>query len=603
MKGKYSTRLIKLLFFTTRYFVVGLICTSSYGQIIDNFGDGNLQNPTWFGDTSNWIVNTDGQLQLKAATAGTSKIYSKFKKPLDSIELNFYFKMQFAPSSDNNVIIYLLMDAPDESSGSGFYLTIGENGSSDAIKLWNAASGVSTLLATGSMGEMGGDPSDVRLKAKILTNGSWEITTDYSGGLNFAEDISIVNNISSLPDSLFFGLSAKYTSSRVDKFFLDDLSIKTVERDLKPPKITAIKVIDDRTLLVSFDEIIILPSATLASNYSVDNVGAPVSVLLNGMQSVIVTYTNALQSGIEYILTASNIKDKSGNAGTSSWPFSFATKAAKGDLIINELLSDPYSGGEDFIEIYNRSAKTIQLQGLIIKNITKNESKPILSDAIIQPGTYLAISKNIDFLKTTYKTPPSAAFLQETLPSMNVSDAYMGLVQDGIMIDSFRYEETMHFELIDETKGVSMERITLQGPSNNPNNWHSASSTVLYATPGYENSQYESITGDTDPFTITTDRKVITPDGDGDNDFVNILYKLEKSGYLATIKVYDPEGFPLFDIGNNVLLGQEGTLKWDGLTPEGERLRMGIYVLYTRLFHVDGDIKEFKNVVAIADRN
>lgn len=44
----------------------------SHAQIADNFADGNfVTNPIWFGDTSNYAVNTEGQLQLLAtAEAG-----------------------------------------------------------------------------------------------------------------------------------------------------------------------------------------------------------------------------------------------------------------------------------------------------------------------------------------------------------------------------------------------------------------------------------------------------------------------------------------------------------------------------------------------------
>jgi hypothetical protein len=604
MNRKYNARLVKLLFFTISNFFLGSFFVPTYGQLIDNFGDGNLQDPTWAGDISNFKVNTEGQLQLMAPAAGTSKIYTKFKKPKDSLELSFYFKMQFAPSDDNNAIVYLLMDTPDEKTGTGYYLTIGENGSNDAIKIWKTSQGVATQLGSGSMSAMATDPAEVRLKIRILGDGSWTIASDYSGGTNFEDDIMLVDNISFLPDSIYFGISAKYTSSRADKFFLDDITIKTIERDLIAPKLATVDVINAQSIRLTFDEPIDPQIAANLSNYIVNNnVGNPSSLTLDGLQSVILSFATPLKSGIEYSVTATGVKDKAGNTNPTSSTFSFSIPPSRGDLIITELLTDPFTGGEDYVEIYNRSEKTIQLKGLLITNITKNESKAITSEATIQPGQYLCISKNIQFLQSTYNTPSEANFLQEVIPSMNVSDAYIGLVQDGIRIDSFRYTQTMHFDLIDETKGVSMERIDLNGASNIDDNWHSASSTVDFGTPGYENSQNQQANGSTVKNSIVLDKKVITPDNDGENDFAYLSYDLDKSGYLATVKVFDAEGYPLFDLGNNELLGQKGNIKWDGLSATGERLRMGIYVIHTRLFHPDGDILEFKNVVAIADRN
>ncbi len=37
------------------------------GQVIDEFTDGDfIENPAWIGDLTNYMVNTDGQLQLNA---------------------------------------------------------------------------------------------------------------------------------------------------------------------------------------------------------------------------------------------------------------------------------------------------------------------------------------------------------------------------------------------------------------------------------------------------------------------------------------------------------------------------------------------------------
>ena len=98
---------------------------------------------------------------------------------------------------------------------------------------------------------------------------------------------------------------------------------------------------------------------------------------------------------------------------------------------------------------------------------------------------------------------------------------------------------------------------------------------------------------------LTADKKVISPNGDGTDDFLLLNYKLEKSGYLATIKIFDTEGFPILNLEDNTLLGSEGSIKWDGVDGEGNIIRMGMYIIATRLFHPDGDIKEFKNVVVV----
>lgn len=49
----------------------------------------------------------------------------------------------------------------------------------------------------------------------------------------------------------------------------------------------------------------------------------------------------------------------------------------KSDLIINEILTDPFVGGEDFIELYNRSQKFIQVK-ILLSEMNPKEKKRLL---------------------------------------------------------------------------------------------------------------------------------------------------------------------------------------------------------------------------------
>ncbi len=155
MKCKDILSYNKLTLSLLRYFMLyGLIGVSTdiSAQINLDFDNGNINQVKWEGNINNFIINTEGQLQLNAAVAGESTIFTKFKVPKDSIQLDLYFKLQFAPSNDNFGKIYLFTDNKDETKANGYYLRLGENGSNDAIQVWKLTQGIGSLMASGKNG-------------------------------------------------------------------------------------------------------------------------------------------------------------------------------------------------------------------------------------------------------------------------------------------------------------------------------------------------------------------------------------------------------------------------------------------------------------------
>ncbi|MBL0023592.1 MAG: lamin tail domain-containing protein [Saprospiraceae bacterium] len=607
-KDKLSFHTVGLI--KVRYFLLlSSFCLSIHidAQLKLDFQTPFPGSTKWEGNISNFKINTEGQLQLIATEAGESSIFTKYKIPDDSIRIDLYFKLQFAPSADNFGKIYLFVDKTSEVSANGYYLKMGENGSNDAVQLWKLTSGKSSLLGSGKMGAISADPADARLLIKIYRNGLWVMQADYDGKTLFEDDMEVFDPLFVLPDSMYFGIYCKYTATRTDKFFYDDISIKTIDKDTIPPDLSGVNILDANTVQVVFSEPVDEASATKTENYNVNNgLNIPAVIIYNKSlpNQSILKFSKPIISGINYILTINGVKDKSNNTKTLSFPFSYNVRPDVGDLVISEVLTDPYTGGDDFVELYNKSTKFISLDSIGIKNAQKSETKIIITNFILQPGKYVAISKNTQFLTDTYLPPDTANFISATLPSLNVESANISIISfratGDVTVDSFDYNEKMHFGLIDNTKGVSLEGIKFSSPTNDANNWHSSSSQNKYATPGYKNSNYSESDDDIN-IGFTPDKKIFTPNGDGHEDFVLITYKTDKPGYLATMRIFDTEGFPVYDLANNYLLGTEGDVKWDGRDNEGNIVRTGMYLIFTRIFHPDGDVKEYKSVVVAAD--
>ncbi len=176
----------------------------------------------------------------------------------------------------------------------------------------------------------------------------------------------------------------------------------------------------------------------------------------------------------------------------------------------------------------------------------------------------------------------------------------MLLSDTGDNIDVFAYTDDMHNPLLADTKGVSLERIHPDMPTNQSSSWQSAAQTAGFATPTAQNSQFTQPADVKDEFSLSS--KVFSPDGDGYEDYVMMSYELPESGYIANIIVFDSRGRRVKRLAANVTLGTSGSIKWDGTTDGGERVTIGAYVIFIEAFDLRGDIKRYKKTVVVATR-
>jgi len=143
--------------FSFLYFLQ-FLSIACFAQFQDDFS-GDLSN--WQGDIASFIIE-DEQLELNATVAGESKLLTQVNLP-DSLFWEFYFKMNFNPSNNNNLRVYLQADDEDLPYSEGYFLQIGENLSDDAVQLWRNDGGIETQLATATLGAVSNSP-EVKLR-------------------------------------------------------------------------------------------------------------------------------------------------------------------------------------------------------------------------------------------------------------------------------------------------------------------------------------------------------------------------------------------------------------------------------------------------------
>lgn len=567
-------------------------------QVMDDFSDGDLNtNPQWFGDLQDFIINDDKKLQLFADEAGESFIYTEIS--LGNPQLwETYFRMDFNPSNSNFCRIYLGLDDFDLTNASGYYLECGSSGSEDAIELYQLNEGNKTLLASGTSGAIATDPSMARIQLSYTNGNKIDLLSDFMGGTNYQPEFSESINLD-LSQMKYFGLYAKYTSTRVDKFFFDDINIP----DFSPPALNELKIIDEQTLFLEFNEALMGAQLDQFSISPLLNI-SDVVFDVNKPKEVILNLSDKIQSGVEYVLEIISIQDKLGNISDDiNETFIFVSTPQPGELKVSEILFDPYIDGEDFLEIYNSSDQILSLENVFLSNIDKEEEVLIISPLLINPGQYLAFTSNLDFLANNYQLLSPENVFEQSIPSFNNSDGNFSIVlkQDGnsIILDSFDYSEDLHFELLTDTEGVSLERLNFDESSDNLANWHSASAAAGYATPGYANSN--GFVTNVIEGMFSLQNTTFSPNGDSEDDLLILNYTTSKAGFVADIDIFDAYGRPVRKLERSLLLSTNGFVNWDGVNEEGHRERIGVYILYISGFHPEGDKFKQKLIFTLAD--
>lgn len=277
-----------------------------------------------------------------------------------------------------------------------------------------------------------------------------------------------------------------------------------------------------------------------------------------------------------------------------------------GEFVFNELLPNPFAGGSEYIELYNRSDRALPVSGLSVAvrkaDGTLNTRYPLSSvTATIESDGYVLLTKNLEGVTDFYTIQsPSSLFEVPKLPILANTSSTLVLFRskDGTVIDEVSYTSKWHASSIKDQKGVSLERIDPDAETQSPSNWTSASATVGYGTPGYPNSQSDISLPD-DPDTPDEPTGIKTPQWDESAGHYTISYYLDQPGYNCRAFVFNIAGQRVAQIANHELLGLTGKLTWDGYALSGKQLQTGVYIFYAELYHVSGTVKRYKQVFLV----
>ena len=576
-------------------------------QVADSFLDGDFTaNPTWEGTSSNFIVNTSSQLQSAANIASTSYLFTP-SQAIDDGTWECAVKINYSTSSANYAAVYIVSDKNTITDGcNAYFVKIGDT--QDDVSLWLQQGNTKTKIIDGADKRVDKNPLEVKIKVTRDAAGNYKLYSKLPPETEYLLEGEVQNM--DVKQSNYFGLMYVNSASTGNAYFFDDILVTGNKAlDLDPPLMDVFPLKEGNALTLHFSEAMNISAAT----FVVDNgIGSPVNISTSDDKTLIyLTFAKNFRRGEMYTLSVNGLTDIAGNAlAQTEYIIGIVEKPVEGDVIINEVMFENPEGSLEYLEVYNRSEKILDLSGLIYTTRktdgSLNAGNAIPTSTTLLPKAYLALCADADSVRNYHLCPAESNIISFSWSSLSNDGATLIIANSAkdTIFDELTYSPKWHHPLVKNPKGVALERIHPDLPTQDAKSWHSAASEVKFGTPGYKNSQYRNIdTVSVLEKTVWAEPEAFSPDNDGVDDICLIHYKTKSNGYVANAMLFNVNGVKVFQLASNVLLSTDGFLSWDGRTDTGKNANVGIYVLYFEMFNaLNGDRKQIKIPIVVSTR-
>jgi hypothetical protein len=327
------------------------------------------------------------------------------------------------------------------------------------------------------------------------------------------------------------------------------------------------------------------------------------------LNRVVIQLNQPLLENQLYQIKIENLRDCAGNPidpGKNMASFKIPVEAVKGDILLNEILFNARTGASKFVEIYNRTDKFINLANWKLANVTNGEISNRRNidggELTINPFSFLVFTTDASLLHQEYPMGKPETYVElSNLPTYpNTRGTVILLNPEENLMERFDYDEKFHHALVNDPKGISLERFSLDHHVNDPENWHSASSAAGNATPGSKNSQ--TFMGGVLEKGIAITPKSFVPDAPGEQNFTTISYEMESPGFVATLRIYSVNGQMVKELCQNDVWGSSGFYTWDGTNLSGKKVRPGYYIVWVEALNMDGKVENIKKTVVVGSK-
>ncbi len=505
----------------------------------------------WQGDTA-FFACTERGLESRgpaeASDIGLGRVFYREGLSEDSAFcIEFALDLGFVPSSTNTLRLYLAASADTSAdAASALYLHLGEKGSANYWQLWERTPDTLRRLWQGNTLFSKQSQMKMRVRAVFDTGGVWRLlhAPGVSNTARWEQDGEALQG-----DAFGWGWNDRFQPAYV------------------------------------------------------------------GMQCAYKTVSRATMYNFPYVYAGrvpEEVPEEEGGAWLSEADSLAALIPSFGGVVLNEVMFDPATGESRYVELFNRTDTSFGIRNWVL-GIPQEEGwkyyKLTDDTAVLEAGAYMVWAKEARKVALLASACRENIFTAKTFPTLDNKEGYLRLLwmppkgdslhRDTVLIDEILYSERSHHWLLNDTKGVALERLRAEVSGLLPENWMSAAETSGFATPGCGNSHTYPATqeGQEDYFAFSP--PLVTPNNDGQNDFTVLTWDDRLDGFVCSIAVYDERGRKMRQLCNKMLLGTGGSLRYDAVDDSGRVLRAGIYAVLVELLRPDGKIKRLRYVLAV----
>ncbi len=255
-----------------------------------------------------------------------------------------------------------------------------------------------------------------------------------------------------------------------------------------------------------------------------------------------------------------------GRTATDSFSFVLnkTLRVGIGPVIINEIM---YDDSAEWVEIYNRTTKSIDLAGMRIKDMTSRESSPFSPFELV-PGEYRVITADFTKFKDRFPECHCVDSIGE-MPTLNNSHETVFLIDStGTILDAVEYRSSWG-----GNSGRSLERLSPQVSSKIRSNWATCQDPQG-GTPCMRNSI--SVESNTSKILALSCAILSKSTGKA----ITISYSLPEGPSKAKVIIFDSMGRVVRRLFSGDSPTGSGTILFDGRDDSGSFLPVGLYIIY-----------------------